>query len=549
MRPALARVIDALTIFPEGVSKKQLIPVLLLHMSESFSMSGVTVYAGTLVLEFMPGMSTKAAGYYAGLLASSYFFFQFVSSPVLGRLSDRLGRRPLLLVGTAGNLLCSVAIGLSWSFWWAVAARSLNGLLNGNLAVIKSLAADISPTGSARARVFSDLLLATGIGSAVGSATGGILCTPARKWPAVFAQTGLFGRFPFLLPSLATTSVLAAALVSSWMWLRDPVQEAKASGPVRLEQVGREEEEEEEQQQETKTQSQRTGDTRPAGIETAGLLASANANDGADPEEGEQQQQQRTGDTRPVDIEKASLLASANADAEGTDLEEGEQQEQRPRRRICSRDNSTSLTLCGMYAFYGMAANCFRTVMPVWALAPVVAGGLSMTSSAAGAIFSIAGVLVIPLQLLLYPQTVRRIGLLWTFRTGCVLSIVSYCLAPGLSLLFSAGVGAAPRWLCVTAFCAVWICGSQFGFGGSNTLLANSTDAETRGSINGVAQGVSSLLRAFSPALFTAFVAWGLLRSRAASALPFTVLSVLPALMLLVSFVLPQSLNSPLEAK
>eukprot|EP00727_Mastigamoeba_balamuthi_P005102 m51a1_g14590 putative major facilitator superfamily transporter (548) ;mRNA; r:1149764-1151477 len=547
MRPAVARVIDALTIFPEGVSKKQLIPVLLLHMSESFSMSGVTVYAGTLVLEFMPGMSAKAAGYYAGLLASSFFLFQFVSSPVLGRLSDRMGRRPLLLVGTAGNLLCSVAIGLSWNFWWAVAVRSLNGLLNGNIAVIKSLAADISPTRKTRARVFSDLLLATGIGSAVGSATGGILCTPARKWPAVFAQTGLFGRFPFLLPSLATTSVLAAALISSWMWLRDPMQEAKASGPVRL-------------------QSIESGHADSA--DTAALITA----NGADRErrgeecENEEQQQdaeasglarlektalQRAGDTQPADIEKASLLQSASAIADSADPEEGEQH-QRERQRpktICSRDNSTSLTLCGMYAFYGMAANCFHTVMPVWVLAPVAAGGLSMTSSAAGAIFSIAGVLVIPLQLLLYPQTERRIGLLWTFRVGCVLSIASYCLAPGLSLLFAAGVGTTVRWLCVAAFCVVWTCGSQFGFGGSYTLLANSTVAETRGSITGIAQGVSSLLRAFSPAPFAAFVAWGLLHSRATSALPFAVISLMSALMLLLSFVLPKSLDSPLEAK
>jgi MFS family permease len=67
----------------------------------------------------------------SGLLTKPTSFFW-------GTLSDRIGRRPVLLIGLAGNIFTSVLFGTSQSFAWAVCARAAAGLLNGNISVVKT---------------------------------------------------------------------------------------------------------------------------------------------------------------------------------------------------------------------------------------------------------------------------------------------------------------------------------------------------------------------------------------------------------------------------
>ena len=90
---------------PEGVSSKQLWPVLLLSVCESYSGSSVVTYAGFMVVDLIPGLDSKKAGYFSGLLMSAFFLCQFISSPVVGRLSGTVGRKKLLVFGTFGNIL------------------------------------------------------------------------------------------------------------------------------------------------------------------------------------------------------------------------------------------------------------------------------------------------------------------------------------------------------------------------------------------------------------------------------------------------------------
>jgi MFS family permease len=68
-----------------------------------------------------------------GFIASSFSLAQFVSSIPWGKLSDRFGRKPCLLLGLLGNSITIITFGLSQSLWQAVLSRSLNGILNGML--------------------------------------------------------------------------------------------------------------------------------------------------------------------------------------------------------------------------------------------------------------------------------------------------------------------------------------------------------------------------------------------------------------------------------
>ena len=68
----------------------------------------------------------------------SYFGFRYESTALFwGRLSDRIGRRPVLLVGVVGIIVSAIAFGLSETFAAMIVARCINGLLNGNAPVIR----------------------------------------------------------------------------------------------------------------------------------------------------------------------------------------------------------------------------------------------------------------------------------------------------------------------------------------------------------------------------------------------------------------------------
>ena len=80
----------------------------------------------------------------AGYLGSAYFVGSFTGSLLWGWISDKIGRRPVLLMGMLGTLATELLFGFSQNFAWAIAARFLWGLLNGNLGVAKTYISEVS---------------------------------------------------------------------------------------------------------------------------------------------------------------------------------------------------------------------------------------------------------------------------------------------------------------------------------------------------------------------------------------------------------------------
>jgi MFS family permease len=102
-----------------------------------------------------------------------------------GSLSDRFGRRPILLLGLLGNLSTIILFGFSETFVWTIAARAANGLLNGNIGVAKSYLLEVSDdTNSAKA--FGVLGVTWGVGVMIGPVIGGYLSNPVDKHPHIF---------------------------------------------------------------------------------------------------------------------------------------------------------------------------------------------------------------------------------------------------------------------------------------------------------------------------------------------------------------------------
>ena len=109
-----------------------------------------------------------------GLIVASYSVMQFLFSPILGGLSDRFGRRPLLLATIAINAVGYVIFGLTSNLVLLFAARIISGIAAGNLAVAQAYLSDVTPPEK-RAKAFGMIGAATGLGFVFGPPLGGFI--------------------------------------------------------------------------------------------------------------------------------------------------------------------------------------------------------------------------------------------------------------------------------------------------------------------------------------------------------------------------------------
>jgi DHA1 family tetracycline resistance protein-like MFS transporter len=141
-----------------------------------------------------------------GILVASYSVMQFVFSPILGGLSDRHGRRPVLFFSLLGTSLGFFMVGMAGTLWMIFAGRILDGITGGNISTAQAYIADVT-TRNDRARGMGLIGAAFGLGFVLGPALGGILSRWGTHVPFLFAAalalanaTGVYFYLPESLP-------------------------------------------------------------------------------------------------------------------------------------------------------------------------------------------------------------------------------------------------------------------------------------------------------------------------------------------------------------
>jgi len=148
------------------------------------------------------GLQSPGA-FWAGAAFVSFSLMQFLATPILGRLSDLTGRRPVLWISLMGSALGYLVLALTHRFEWVLAARLLDGITGGNISVAQAAMADLSKPEE-RSKAMGLIGAAFGLGFVLGPFLGGVLAGVGQGWQA-----------PFFVA--AGLSLLASLLVLLWL--------------------------------------------------------------------------------------------------------------------------------------------------------------------------------------------------------------------------------------------------------------------------------------------------------------------------------------------
>lgn len=112
------------------------------RFSEPLAFNSILAYSYVMVKDLHGGDETNAS-FYSGLLVSAYAVAEAMTAMIWGAISDRYGRKPVVLIGLGGVALSSLIFGLSKHYWVALLARFVGGALNGNVAVMQTMVAEM----------------------------------------------------------------------------------------------------------------------------------------------------------------------------------------------------------------------------------------------------------------------------------------------------------------------------------------------------------------------------------------------------------------------
>ena len=160
-----------------------------------------------LILPLLPYIAESYAAnpLVIGILSATYSLFQFIAGPILGRLSDRYGRKKILIISQAGSVLGYLLLATANSLPLLFLSRIIDGITGGNISIAQAYMADITDKKT-RAKGMGLLGAAFGLGFMLGPATGGYL-----------------SRFGFAIPALAAAVIGTLTTLMTIFFLKETV--------------------------------------------------------------------------------------------------------------------------------------------------------------------------------------------------------------------------------------------------------------------------------------------------------------------------------------
>lgn len=176
------------------MNRSPLLPIFLIVLVDVLGLS--------IMLPLLPFYAEHlgASAFVVGTLISTYAFCQLIAGPILGRMSDQMGRKPLLVVSQIGTFIGFLILAAANSLWLVFLARVIDGLTAGNLSLAQAYIADVT-TPENRAKSFGVIGVAFGVGFMIGPGISGYLAQFGYAWPILAAAAMSF-------TSILCTSIL-----------------------------------------------------------------------------------------------------------------------------------------------------------------------------------------------------------------------------------------------------------------------------------------------------------------------------------------------------
>ena len=194
-------------------------------LCEQTALNSISPYLPAMASTF-PEVEPGQVGVYVGTIASAFALAQLATNFFWGWLSDHIGRKPVILMGTLFTAACFVAFGFVKTLPQAIAVQALMGLLNGNQGVVSTCLGEITDRSN-QSQAFTYLPVIYGLGGITGPIIGGVLVS----------QRNPFNRskpnpYPYLLPNLLSAAVLLVDLALTSIFLEESLEEAQYLQPL-----------------------------------------------------------------------------------------------------------------------------------------------------------------------------------------------------------------------------------------------------------------------------------------------------------------------------
>ncbi|KAL2131704.1 hypothetical protein VTI74DRAFT_4723 [Chaetomium olivicolor] len=190
----------------------------LIRATEAVAWSSIFPYAYYMVQSF--NVPELDIAFYAGSLVAVFTFGEFLTGFVWARVSDRVGRKPTLMLGIACALASALSFGLSKSVGVAIATRAFWGMSNPNVGLVPTCTGELA-SKEQQANAFSLVTFIRSLGNLVGPVLGGLLADPVSSYPSVFSSSSIWARHRYLLPNVAVGLLQVLTLLLTLFFLRE----------------------------------------------------------------------------------------------------------------------------------------------------------------------------------------------------------------------------------------------------------------------------------------------------------------------------------------
>ena len=479
----------------------QLALLALLSLAEQTALNSIGPYLPTMVASF-PEIPDGEEGVYVGLLASAFALAQLATNLLWGFLSDRVGRKPTMLLGTSLLTVCFVFFGLCTTYAQLIVVHVAMGLLNGNAAIVPTCLGEVTDRTN-QSSAFTWLPVIYSLGSIIGPALGGLLA-------------GLAGgsKYPFLAPNILDAALLLASVVVLAVWFEETLDCASAN-PVSARQLGLE----------WFNKARGWCGVRWGGPSSAsrGKARATSRHPSGGEHDGNVGARHDGYGLSPSDDEQQALLSSPDME-EDDDGKAVEEEQAVAWKQLGDRN---TLAVLGTYLVFQLANISFNSLYPLFAASPPPTGR-GLGPGAIGVSLSLAGLATMLFQLFVFQKLKAQLGNLGTYRCSLLGIALSMALMPWVGYLDNdseLGLGSGRAWLygelavalvlkniCAVGglSCAMLLVSADLVSPGRffnrrpliRAQITNSAPSrETLGTLNGLAQTLSAAGRSIGPFL------------------------------------------------